>query len=1084
MTGERRTFADNRNGNTVAEAIRAFAEYGNHRQPISIVTGYFDLGGFAAIEDVLTQAPSVRILLGAEPVPPSVRRLLLPGEPSPSVESRLADIHGELIADRDTLPFTRSAHSLLHRFLEWISRPTVEVRRYTREFLHGKAFVFGHEAGVIAGSANFTGKGLTQNLELVLGQYNPDEVQRVYNWFEDLWAEAEPYDLAEVYAQREIEIDPYTIYLRMLLELYGDEILKPDESATRAHVPGSTLRLAEFQRLGVKRALRILEKWNGVLLADGVGLGKSYMAGDIIRHYVREKGQRALVIAPAAIRDHMWQSFLLQNNLAVEVVSYQQLASDRQVGEPPAEGQPDRRPHHLKFDVNDYRLIVVDEAHAFRNPDTLHYRALRRLMTAGGIQRKLVLLTATPVNNSVWDLYYQIMLFARHDGAFAGLGIPNLREFFKQVLTLDLEQAAPRKLFPLLDAISVRRTRHHVKRYYPGETLDTPDGPKEIRFPTPHLVPVSYSFESVLSGFFTEVAVAIEEELSMARYRTEAYRLQPEPGDLQSQEVLAGIMRSQLLKRFESSIYAFQQTLNKLIASHDYCLELINRGVVPRPGTDPEELLDTLGTLEENGEWSSVSEDYLPISEYNIEALRADLLRDKECLSRLADRAASVTPEEDPKLQALWGLLEELSRRPVGDQRKVVFFSYYADTVEYVAKQLARRSSNDVAWYKTRFVAVSGTRAFTHRGDTISTEDAVAGFAPVSSKAAPGTPDQFDLLLATDVLAEGQNLQQASTVINFDLPWNPMRLAQRNGRIDRIGSPHSDVYLYCFLPSNELDEYLNLEERLRHKIAQANASVGVESPLLPGMEAVPRNFDEVRRQIKAVAAGDATVLDELDETIDAFSGESFRDELRRALMTREMDELRSLPWGIGSGFRGTRQPGVVFVARIGKQPHWRFVPLQEGSPLESTLLTILERARCPEDQERFIPEDVKQQLFDLWEIARNDIYQQYEAALDPARVTTSVPRAQRDAMAILQRADVEGVERAMAALQYPWPANVVRRLRSLLRENAGITSQKELARKLIRFIDEEGMQAPPPMELLPPIDIEDIKLICYQVVVP
>lgn len=205
MRGERRTFADNRHGNTVAEAIRAAATYFGHNHPISIATGYFDLGGFEAIEDVLANAPLVRILLGAEPKPP-LKRLLLPGESEPDIGRALQEVEEELRADRDLLPFSAEAHDLLARFLAFLRRPQVEVRRYTLEFLHGKAFVFGDEAGALAGSANFTKKGLTQNLELVIGQYDPEAVRRVRRWFDELWEQAEPYDLAAVYEGRDLSL--------------------------------------------------------------------------------------------------------------------------------------------------------------------------------------------------------------------------------------------------------------------------------------------------------------------------------------------------------------------------------------------------------------------------------------------------------------------------------------------------------------------------------------------------------------------------------------------------------------------------------------------------------------------------------------------------------------------------------------------------------------------------------------------------------------------------------------------------------------------------------------------------------------
>lgn len=482
----------------------------------------------------------------------------------------------------------------------------------------------------------------------------------------------------------------------------------------------------------------------------------------------------------------MWEDFRIRQRFDFEIRSYQELASDAQVGDPPPPGEPDRRVARLALPAADYRLVVVDEAHAFRSPDTQYYRALRRLMAAGGVVRDLVLLTATPVNNSLWDLYHQIMLFARHDAAFLRLGIPYLRDFFKQALAADLQEAAPRHLFLLLNDISVRRTRHHIQRYYPGEMLQTPEGPREIRFPKPRLLPVGYSFEELLPGFFAEVANAVEHDLTMARYRPDAYRTDGQ-GAPASEEVLAGLLRSQLLKRFESSVHAFARTLEHLIPSHEAFLALLERGAVPRPGLDPEDLGDELddegllARLQEGDEIESAER-------FDLPRLRADVEADRDCLRHLLERTAQVSPERDPKLQALWRVVEECGRQQ-GDARKVIVFSYFADTVAYIAQHVA--SAPGAAAYWGRIAACAGSPATKEVAELYREPGAaVAGFAPRSSGLPEGSPDQFDLLLATDVLAEGQNLQQAARVVNFDLPWNPMRLALRWAWSRRVYRAH------------------------------------------------------------------------------------------------------------------------------------------------------------------------------------------------------------------------------------------------------------------------------------------------------
>lgn len=1079
-TSERVQFVDNRRGNTVAAAIRAFSAYQRHRggvEPLAIASGYFDLGGFEAIEETLAAAPGVRILLGAEPRVPAPHRLRLPGEPLPGPADVLAEGEEALRTDRDLLAFSAETERLLRRFLAFLARPQVEVRRYTREFLHGKAFVFGDEAGVLAGSANFTRKGLTENLELDLGRYEPDAVRPVRRWFDELWAEAEPFDLAAVYSGREQAYDPHTIYLRLLLELYEEELAEEE----RQTPPGMTrLSLAEFQRQGTERALRILERWHGAILADGVGLGKTYMAGNIVSTF-HARGQRVLVLTPARLRGN-WGSFFLRAKLpSTEVRSYQELARDVRLAPLPPPGQPDSRHPVLDFEPSAYGLVVVDEAHAFRSPGTQYYRALRRLMAAPGPARKLLLLTATPVNNSLWDLYHQMMLFCRHDAAFASLGISQLREFFKQAMGLDLSEAAPQHLFPLLNAVSVRRTRQHVRKYYPGESVQTPEGPLEIRFPLPHIQPVAYSCEDLMPGFFPAVAAAVDHDLTLARYRPDRYRVTGDT-DSASQEALAGLLRSQLLKRFESSVFAFCRTLEKLIASHDTFLRLLGGGRVARPGLDLEAVGDELddGLLEELEE----SEALVSAESFDVPQLQADVEADREHLRRLHAGAARVDPRTDPKLLALWGVLEECAAQPAGNARKVIVFSYFADTTQYVARALEHAPEGVRTAYSGRCAVAAGSGLPKDTPHLVDPEVAVAGFAPVFQGNTPG-PDRYDLLLTTDVLAEGQNLQQACRIVNLDLPWNPMRLAQRNGRVDRIGSPHEHVYLYCFLPTAELDAVLDLEGRLRGKIAQANAAVGTESPVLPGMEALPRDFTDLRRQIQRVAAGDASLLDDLDDQEEAASGEVFRNELRAALMSERLEELRGLPWGAGSGRRARRGgPGVVFAARVGHLRYWRFVPLDPQQATDPNFLNALQLARCPEGEPRELPDDVRARIYALWERARQDIFAEHQRLCDPAETAAAVPPAQREAVALLFRRPVEGAEDALAALQVPWPRTISSGLRTTLAQLQEGAAEEYVARRIAEFVQAEGLRGPEPGERPQPVDPADVRVLCYQYVGP
>ena len=560
----------------------------------------------------------------------------------------------------------------------------------------------------------------------------------------------------------------------------------------------------------------------------------------------------------------------------------------------------------------------------------------------------------------------------------------------------------------------------------------------------------------------------------MARYQPDLYRIQ---GDgAAAQQVTAGLLLSQLLKRFESSIDAFRKTLRTMIGSHERFLHVLDQGYVAQPRSSPEaweEGLDddSLRIL------LDADEHALPIAEYAGGELRNHVLADRQLLEQLLTEAETVDPSGDPKLDALLDTLDAIARQAThADERKVVLFSYFADTIEYVERYLASVRDPRAVAYQGRMASVSGAQ------DSTTRQRLVWGFVPRSAEApADEDEDRFDLMLSTDVLAEGQNLQQAGRVINFDLPWNPMRIVQRNGRVDRIGSPHKLVHLYTFFPDRALDEMLDLEATLRRKIAQANAAVGTEGAVLPGDKAIEHVFDDTRAEIERIAANDESIIEEKEAELDAFSGEVFREELRQALMAARERELRELPWGIGSGFSSDHARGVVFAARAGSRVEWRYVPFGDGS-LSDNRLELLGIVRCTPETLRQMRESSKGQLYALWESARDAIYAARVAEQDPAQRAAAVPKAQRDAVQVLYRATglQQAVqEQAIEALQVPWPPTVARSLRQILdHENA---SSEVKAEQVAAFVHSEGLRAP---RLAPEAAItkDAIHLVCYQVV--
>jgi hypothetical protein len=1099
-------FLTNRAGEQVADALRSYFAHlrTNLAAPydLAVATAYFNVGGWKLLASELDHPRRVRLLLGAEPLIPDrrVRPLDEPAHPTRAHQARLrgalATHEDGLERDRDLLGFTVEADRAACELVAWLQTDGVEVRRLEDEFLHGKAFlVTAGDEGVIAGSANFTFAGLSRNLELNLGHYQPHVVAQVADWFDELWDRAAPFDLASLYEERYEPHSPWLIYLRMLWERYGAEL-----EAEAGDTGASRIQLTTFQRDGLWRAKRILDRHHGVLVADEVGLGKTFLAGELIREAVQERRQRALVIAPATLRDGPWAKFSLTYQLGVELLSFDDLVAGK-----------------LAFPAEQYAMVVIDEAHALRNPSTQRAEALRWLL-AGSPPKDLVLLTATPVNNGLWDLYNLLAYFLPNDAAFADIGMPSLRDHFAKAMALNPDDLKPDHLFDVLDEIAVRRTRPFVKTYYPNDTVRIDGQQVTITFPTPRPIQVDYDLSEVFGDFLDRFAAALpgpDDEadpvtsearvLTLARYAPSRYRL---AGDAEAYELqLAGLLRSGLLKRFESSAHAFGQTCRKMAASHDGFLALIDEGWVGTGrtlaewmATDSDEL-DDLETFVDRHH-----ADLDAAGDYDLDALRSDVESDRELLLEFAAEADRVHRENDPKLAALIEELaviaeqahaEGIGEADTRDKRKVLIFSYFTDTVDWIIEHLERAVLLDdrLADYRGRLIAATGSSG--------TKEDALWGFAPrTTDPPANRTDDLYDVVVATDVLAEGVNLQQARHILNYDLPWNPMRLVQRHGRVDRIGSSHREVFLRCVFPDRQLDALLGLEERLMRKLKHAAKAVGVADGVLPGAAAATGIvFAETRDEIEALKAeldrirtGDATLFEEAGESGGALSGEEYRKALQRALEEpATADQVKGLPWGSGSGIaRAHADPGYVFCIRVGDhhKPLFRYVGYPaEGEPVVvGDTLACLAHARSDEGTKtpRVLDDATHERAYSAWAMAREDILRRWTAATDPANLQPSIPRALRDAAALVRAhppADTtqDAVDALIDALEAPHPQRVQRDLRAAMRTS---TSPREQAVAVAERVRQLGLHPAPAPDPLPVITADDIHLVCWLAISP
>ncbi len=395
MTRKRRfppVFATNRpdQNETVAEELLHLLKgvRENYATPatINIATAYINPNGFELLADELEQTPKVQLLLGAEP-DPNIGQRTVPPITLKETEKALSEHLEWLARERDLTGFTKIEDDAARRLVDWLKivneegDPLVEVRRYNQGFLHGKAFIADHPEmpAVLAGSSNFTYAGLKRNVELNLGYPSGEYTHLVQEWFNQFWNDSEPYDLAALYEKRWEPHTPWVIFLRMLWELYGDT--SEDDNFV------SEMKLTGFQREGVARMLRILDQHGGVIVSDEVGLGKTFMAAEVMHRVSEKDRQRVLIIAPAALKASMWEPFLEKYDMSrrIKVKSYAELRNQWQ-------NDPDI---HNELDEN--ALVIIDEAHNLRNPAAQQTEVVSALLT-GRHPKKVVLLTATPVN--------------------------------------------------------------------------------------------------------------------------------------------------------------------------------------------------------------------------------------------------------------------------------------------------------------------------------------------------------------------------------------------------------------------------------------------------------------------------------------------------------------------------------------------------------------------------------------------------------------------------------------------------------------------------------------------------------------
>ena len=927
---------DNSEGNKLVSFLNATLKE-NVKTSLDIATAFFNIEAFAMIKDNLNGLLRFRLLLGKAP---EIQNDITLGD------VLLQEIRKEV----EGFDLTREADSTVRLFIKFLGRENVEVRLFEK-FLHGKAYIF--DDRIVIGSSNFTAAGLTRYGELNTWKQESQAIYTRKEWFEKFWSESvdfkeELISLLEDSRFGSKPYSPYDVYIKSLYELQKEDIKEEqkEERDKPRGLPETKVNLARFQEDAIARIWTRMKKYGGCIVADSVGLGKTWIAKKILEQIGYYERKNILVVCPAQLRE-MWRSELKKIDTKENILSQEDLASESYL---------EKAMRTLGGRMDNVELIVVDESHNFRNPLSNRWENFFSLVhdniSETGEKPYILFLTATPINNTPWDLYWQIMLLVLMDrSAFIKENIPDLFKFFKEA------KETPSMLNDLLNEISIRRTRDYIIENYPDAFIvrEMPNGETEeqkVTFPKRILENVNYQLDSAYKGMYKEISDTITEKLKMAYYRILEYRkesLKTEEEKLALGRMIAigGIFRTILLKRLESSVDSFRKSISNHIQFLEKLKTYLKSGKLLTKKSYMKYLLNVYDELED-GDLRDVLDDFR-IDDYRTADLFKDIDIDIRLLHGILDKVNNIRPEDDSKLNVLKEKLLDLSR-----DGQIVLFTYYADTLNYIYSEIVK----DRRFSKLKLEAVSSSGTTSK-----SPQDREIIIKRFFEKG-------VDIILSTDVLSEGQNLQTAKYLINYDLHWNPTRMIQRAGRIDRIGSPYKEIFVYNFFPEDELEALLKLVEILQNKIIGIDDAVGLDQTIL-GEEIHPKVFGIIRR----IKGKDEEVFAELEKDIFG-GGEVFYQPLKDFLKNKGVDELEKIPNGVFSGLKKERVSGIFFYYKYGDDFHFWYLHDLKSSTMLTRKTDILGYIRCKQGEKRIIP-DFFDRVYDANKLILDEIERTY-----------------------------------------------------------------------------------------------------------
>lgn len=904
-------FFTNENGRELANRFERIFKKTKY---FDALVGYFRTSGFFKMYSSLEAVKHIRILVGLNvdkftiDLIDKAKEEILYREISAKegFEFLSQNIRKEYEESEETSNVKKGAQ----KFIDWLLSGKLEIKMYTKRPTHAKVYIMREQddspdfGRLITGSSNFSTNGLSGNLEFNVELKDNSDVKFALEKFEELWADG--VDVTEAFVDKTTrkpklpilnEETPYHIYLKTLYEYFKDQLDLEDkkgEQVGQIHIPEGKLKL-QYQLDAVEQAYAKLEAYNGVFISDVVGLGKTYISSMLAQKFPID-AWKLIICPPHLIKN--WEEVLSEYFVTrYKVESLGKLDSI------------------LKEGVEKYKYVFIDEAHRFRNDNTDFYTQLHQICQ----DKKVILISATPFNNYTADIENQIYLFqSKRNGTING--IKNLEGFFADFKTKlgKLERGSPKYYSQLrqnsetirerlLREIMIRRTRNDImsqKRYLEDLKKEGKTFPKVGR---PH--PLGYVLNRKIDVVYENTLKIIQdkEQFTYSRYKPLTYldldpkskKFTPEEIKLYKQmqtpqENMGGFMKGLLVKRLESSFYAFKQTLSRFAISYENFIKMVQNGTVfIGKKIDVSRLVDddTDKTLTEYLE----REDLMCFKSDQFKTdFMDDLNTDLETLKKLQKMWDDI--EDDPKLESFKNYLntnfsEVLSSVETKKlSKKIIVFTESSETAEYLYSELKN-------FYKDRIIYYTSEKGRNGRDDIQDSFD---------QDHIQRQNDKYDFLITTDVLSEGINLHRSNVLINYDLPWNPTRIIQRVGRVNRVGTTHDRIFVFNYFPTSQSNKEVALEDRIVEKLQVFHDILGEDMQYLTDCE----------------VTGSKGLYSILTPDLDN-EGDDINPEIEYLNLIRDVrdqnpelfETIKAMPLKSKAGKKGTEEGAISFIKK-------------------------------------------------------------------------------------------------------------------------------------------------------------------------